>query len=387
MELREDDLFTLASSLAELLGAPVTIENQDTTVLGYSGGEQAVDDARIGTILSRQVPSHYRQLLTEAGVFDRLREEVGVLYVDLISTEMTPRAVIAVRDGDETIGAIWAAVTGAPTPEQESVLRSAVPLAARLMVIDRDRADLAHRRNDERVRALLGGGTRATRAAEELGLHGVITVAAIGAAASNSPGSSRSLPSRLLGSVGLHLDALATRAAAAQLDDVIYLVIGAQESHVHRMLKNYLARARAPIVVGIGREVDGAGDAHRSRTDADLVLGALHHSGRPGVVAGLRESLADVLALQLGDTFAELKAFSPLTALADCDLRHGSELVPSARAYLDHGGDVADAAAALHVHPNTLRNRIRRATDACGVDLDDPDTRLVLMLHLKLRGP
>jgi len=92
-----------------------------------------------------------------------------------------------------------------------------------------------------------------------------------------------------------------------------------------------------------------------------------------------------VLALQLADTFAELDALSPLTAMVLFDREHGSDLVASAYAYLEHGGDIADAAAALHVHPNTLRNRLRRATD-CGVHLDDPDTRLVLMLHLKLRA-
>ncbi|MGH3423410.1 MAG: PucR family transcriptional regulator, partial [Nocardioidaceae bacterium] len=108
MELREDDLFTLAGSLSELLGAPVTIEDRDTTVVAYSGGAQAVDDARIGTILGRQVPPQYRRMLSDAGVFERLRRESGVVYVDLGEVQMTPRAVIAVRDGDDLVGSIWA---------------------------------------------------------------------------------------------------------------------------------------------------------------------------------------------------------------------------------------------------------------------------------------
>jgi len=380
MELREDDLFTLASSLAELLDAPVTIEDTETMVLAYSGGAQAVDDARIGTILSRQVPNHYRQLLSDAGVFERLRSEVDVIYVDLASSTMTPRAVIAVRDGDAVIGAIWAAVACAPTSAQESVLRSAVPIVAHRMVLERERADVSHRLSAERVAVLLAGGVRAGQAAEELGMRGALTVAAIGPANATGP-----LPARLLGSLGLHLDALAARAVIAQPEDVAYAVIGAQQTDVRRILQDYIVRARAPVVIGVGRTADSARAAARSRADADLVLGALRHAGSPGVVAGLRESLAAVLALQLTDTFAELDAISPLTAMAGFDRQHGSELVASAHAYLEHGGDIADAAAALHVHPNTLRNRLRRAADSCGVHLDDPDTRLVLMLHLKLR--
>jgi len=348
MEFREDNLFTLASSLAELLGAPVTIEDTDTVVLAYSGGAQAVDDARIGTILSRRVPDHFRQLLNEAGVFERMRAEPGVVYVDLGSTEMTPRAVIAVRDGDEVIGAIWAAVTCAPTAAQESVLRSAVPLVARRMVLERDRADLAHRTSSARMADLLSGGVQAGRAADEVGMGAPFTVAAMG-----MPDASKPLPARVVGSVGLHLDALAARAVIAQPEDVAYAVIGAGQLPVRRILQ------------------------------ADLVLDALQHLKKPGVVAGLPDSLATVLALQLSEIVTELSAVSPLTALRRFDRQHGSELVASVRSYLDHGGDIADAAAALHVHPNTLRNRLRRAAD-CGVVLGDPDTRLVLMLHLKL---
>ncbi len=381
MELREDDLFTLASSLADLLGAPVTIEDTDTVVLAYSSGSQAVDDARIGTILSRRVPSHYRQLLTDAGVFQRMRTETGVIYVDLASGEMRPRAVISVRDGAEVIGAIWAAVTGAPTAEQESVLRAAVPIVARRMVLERKRADVSRRTSTARIGDLLAGGAHAVTVADELGLSGALTVAAIGSVEATSP-----LPSRLLGSVGLHLDALAARAVIAQPDDVAYAVIGAPESEVRRMLQDYGTRSRASIVTGIGRTVESARQAPRSRADADLVLAALRHSGESGVVAGVAQTLATIFALQSADTFAEFAAVSPLTALHRFDRQHRSELVPSVRFYLDHAGDVAAAASALHVHPNTLRNRLRRAAE-CGVQVDDPDIRLLLMLQLKLLPP
>ena len=89
MDLRDDDLFSVAGSLAELLGAPVTIEDENSTVLAYSGGEQAVDEARIGTILGRQVPSRFRQLLSDAGVFDRLHRESDPIYVDLEDPAIT----------------------------------------------------------------------------------------------------------------------------------------------------------------------------------------------------------------------------------------------------------------------------------------------------------
>jgi len=53
-------------------------------------------------------------------------------------------------------------------------------------------------------------------------------------------------------------------------------------------------------------------------------------------------------------------------------------------AWLDAMGDVRAAAEVLHVHPNTLRYRIRRASELTGLDWADPRTRLLAALLLRL---
>nr|WP_271209989.1 helix-turn-helix domain-containing protein [Rhodococcus wratislaviensis]GLK34885.1 hypothetical protein GCM10017611_17350 [Rhodococcus wratislaviensis] len=383
MDLRGEDLYTVAGSLAELIGAPITIEDENSTVLAYSSGEQAVDQARIETILGRQVPGKYRQLLADAGVFERLHRDTDVFYVDMRMPNMTPRAVIAVRDAGRSVGSIWAAMTSAPTPEQESILRSAVPVVAEHIAAERERVDVTRRMQVDRVRALINGGEPAFRAADDLRLEGRLTVAAAAPVAVGRP-----LPSGLLASLGLYLDTLAVDSVAAQLDDVIYVVIAASEKDVRRLAENFLGRARsgAAFVVAVGREVTTASQAHLSRGDADRVLTVLQHARSGGVVGSMRDSLASVLALRVADIFDGLGELTPLAALTRHDEQHGTDLVATARAFLAHGGDVADAAAALHVHPNTLRNRLRRCVDSCDVDLTDADTRLILMLHLKLTG-
>lgn len=382
MELREGDLFTLAGSISELLEAPVTIEDRDTTVLAYSGGAQAVDDARIDTILGRQVPAEYRRQLADAGVFDRLQRERDVVYVDIGDERLTPRAVIAVRDGDELLGSIWAAVQSPPTADQESVLRTAAPVVADHMRRERERSDAARRKASEHLTTLLAGGENAARAADELGLRGAMTVAVVANADAAEP-----VSSRLHGAVRLHLSAGEPRAVTAEIDGVVYVVTCTDEPGTRRVLADYVARARTHerLAVGVGRQVDSATYAERSRADADLVLDALQHTGRGGEVAGVGDVIADVLALHAGDTLDALAGYSPLAALERFDLEHNADLAATARAYLTHAGDVAAAAATLHVHPNTLRNRLRRAARTCGVDLDDADTAMVLMLHLKRR--
>jgi DNA-binding PucR family transcriptional regulator len=58
--------------------------------------------------------------------------------------------------------------------------------------------------------------------------------------------------------------------------------------------------------------------------------------------------------------------------------------VATLTAWLDAFGDIAAAAAAVHVHPNTLRYRLRRLAEVAGIDLDNADDRFSAMLQLRL---
>ena len=379
MEFSDEDLFAVANSIAELIKAPVTIEDQDTIVFAYSGGEQAVDEARIGTILSRQVPLRFRKALAEAGVFERLVSSDDVIYVDLPKAQMTPRAVVAVRKNGILLGSIWAAVQGQPTAEQERVLTSAAPIVARLIGSERERADSSRRERRELVTRLLAGGRDASEAARGLGLRPPIVVAAIA-------GPDDTIESSLASSVALHLGAVVPRSVSAQLGSTTYAVVGADEVQAARILKDFLARSRkgGTLTIGLGRQVDEPHRIDVSRADADLVLDTMLHTAGLGRVGTMRERFTDVLALQSSAFMAAHADLSPLTTLTAYDQDHDTHLVEAAGAYLDAGGDVAKAAKRIHVHPNTMRNRIRRAAQSCDVDLADPDTRLALMLHLKI---
>ena len=65
---------------------------------------------------------------------------------------------------------------------------------------------------------------------------------------------------------------------------------------------------------------------------------------------------------------------------------HDPMLADTLRAYLDSFGDVAAAAQWLHVHPNTVRYRVRRIEQLLATSLADPDVRLLLSLSLRATG-
>jgi hypothetical protein len=82
----------------------------------------------------------------------------------------------------------------------------------------------------------------------------------------------------------------------------------------------------------------------------------------------------------LGDAF-DVRYLEPLSALG----RLGAELEATLRAWLASGMRIEDAARALHVHPNTLRHRLRRFEETTGAELRNPDDLVELWWALERR--
>jgi hypothetical protein len=82
----------------------------------------------------------------------------------------------------------------------------------------------------------------------------------------------------------------------------------------------------------------------------------------------------------LGDAFAA-RYLEPLAGLG----RLGAELETTLRAWFDQEMRVDDTARALHIHPNTLRHRLRRFEEATGTTLRDPRNLVELWWALERR--
>ncbi len=65
------------------------------------------------------------------------------------------------------------------------------------------------------------------------------------------------------------------------------------------------------------------------------------------------------------------------------DERHRSELEHTVEVFLASGGRWAATAQRLHVHVNTLRNRLARIEELTGRDLQSTDDRVDLHLALQ----
>jgi DNA-binding PucR family transcriptional regulator len=110
----------------------------------------------------------------------------------------------------------------------------------------------------------------------------------------------------------------------------------------------------------------------------------LHAAGRlgAGTLVIADDHLLDLLIAADERLIADLvtRRLAPLAGMTPAGRRRAEETL---RAWLDAHGDVARAAAALHVHPQTVRYRLGTLHEAFGEVLDHPAARLELDLALR----
>lgn len=381
------DLFALADAIAAATGGATAVEDPRQRILAYSTVPgQPVDDDRRQGILGLRVPvslpntEQYRTLFAAAGPvrLPALRE--GVL----------PRLAVAVRAGGETLGSVWIVDDGTLAADAEETLVQGASTAALLLLRARAAQELARHQDSDLLRRVLDGTADAAGSAVRLGVEGPVRVAAFVLDAASLPDAEQT-GLRLLDVVRLQCEARYGRHACVLVDGVVYAVlpaVGEQGGGRHRRLaEDIVARAgqalRVPVRAGLGAVVAGLGEVTGSRADADLVLRVL---GPSLPVATVDEVRPRVTLLRLAEVLGERRELSAgaWRRVLAFDAEQGTDYARTLVSWFDAGCDMAGAAKLLAVHPNTCRYRLKQVRLHVGIDLDDPDERLVLWLQLRV---
>ncbi|MER6732763.1 PucR family transcriptional regulator [Streptomyces puniciscabiei] len=379
------DLFALADAIATATGGATAIEDPRQRILAYSTVPgQPVDEDRRQGILGRQVPASAEN--TEQ--YRRLFAADRPLRLPALAAGDLPRLAMPVRAGGETLGSVWVIDGGSLAPDAEDTLAQGASTAALLLLRARAARELARHRGSELLRRLLDGtAADAATAAERLGLTGPVRVAAFVLDSAASVPDAERTALRLLDVVRLQCEARYGRHAGVLVDGVVYAVLPGPGERHKRLAEDIVARAgqalRVPVRAALGEVVPDAAGLADSRADADLVLRVLD-AELP--VAGVDEVRPRVTLLRLAEVMGErreLTAGAWQRVLA-YDAAHGTEYARTLVCWFDAGCDMAGAAKLLAVHPNTCRYRLRQLQQHAGVDLDDPDERLVLWLQLRV---
>lgn len=180
-------------------------------------------------------------------------------------------------------------------------------------------------------------------------------------------------------------------AERARIDDeMAFVAPAAQRGEIDSRLSRLVARSsREPPLVVLSEPVESILRAPEALRQARFMLGLL----KSGVLEGpviRSESLDEIGVFGLlfhlwGNPAVESFRRQVLGDLEEYDRRRGTQLIETLEAYLSSGGSLAEAAAMLSVHRNTLSYRINRIAELSGRDLANPRDRLLLRVALLCR--
>lgn len=399
------DLFALAQTIASTTGGIVSIEDPSARVLAYSGSVDEADELRRLSILGRRGPESYLAMLRQWGVYERLRS--GEQVVDVAERPdlgIRRRMAVGIHAGEQYLGTIWVQEGDASLrPDAARTLIGAARVVALSLIRRHSESSAPAALREQLLVALLDGRADPALVAVQVGADptGRVVVVAftIGGAPEGRPsqrGETEALFSRMARLVAVHAAAYRRAALVTVAQTRGYVLLpdlpaNEPKEAVVTLTREIVAAARGLFSVGVraavGAVVDGFEHVAASRAEADRVLDALvRDPDTTRTVATFDDVRPQVLLSEIHDLLVHNPQIRDdrLLALAAEDARRGIALAASLAAYLDAFGDVAAAAATLHVHPNTLRYRVRRATEITGLDLADPRQRLIATLQLGL---
>ncbi|SEK95101.1 PucR family transcriptional regulator [Streptacidiphilus jiangxiensis] len=402
----EGDLFALAQTTAVLTGGIVSIEDTANRILAYSRSADSdeIDDLRRLTILGWQGPEPYLSKLREWGVFQQLRAGDTVVAIDEHpELGLRRRLVVAIRSGERQLGTIWVQEGATPLTERaDQALLGAARVAALQLMRRRRSVSSELRLTQNLLSGVLEGTTGAQSLAGHLGLDPKRPAAVLGFALPGSgPGSDELHREETLSLMAVHAAARHRSALTAAVDERVYVLLPELPRGVApatllgwarelaEAATRHLSPSGLPSVAvhgALGEVAPTLSGTAASRREADRILDAMVAGHVDAQVADLAQVRAQVLLAETLDLLAAAPSVRDprLTALLAHDAEHGGQLAPSVLAWLDAFGDVREAAAALHIHPNTLRYRVRRAEQLTSLDLSRPEERVLAMLQLRL---
>ncbi|PRI12648.1 PucR family transcriptional regulator [Leucobacter massiliensis] len=389
------DLDAVAELIAARVRGSVTIEDLDSQVLAYSSTGGDVDARRREAILRRRVPPERVRELLRSGFLQWLSSTTEVVHRPAGEGE-PERLVIAVRAAGEMIGSIWVADLRGDVEEASAALRDSANLAVpHLLYASALRAGRLHDATAA-VHELLSGEVPPAEAASRAGLtaDAAAGVLRIGLADGTRLAGARTRLAERLGALAGHYGCrVSTIADAGEVTAVLsgFRDIDAAGTGLWSMAQSLgdgPGSREMPLVIGVGEAAPSLHTLAASAESAAAAFAALRWEGRSG--AARLDEVAEGAALHHIHRLlrgAQPPVATPVDRLRAHDAEHGSDLTRTLDEYLAAFGNVTATAAALNYHPNSLRYRLNRIQEISGIRLDDPDSRLLAQLQLRLMPP
>ncbi|MEU4133787.1 helix-turn-helix domain-containing protein [Streptomyces wuyuanensis] len=309
--------------------------------------------------------------------------------------------VVAVSAGGELLGALVLRGQPALDPVDRRTLERAAMVTSLLLLARRSAGEAEQRVRGELLDDLLDASgrdprmlrERAARLRADLDAPHVVLAARIDAPPGPGGGDRATADRQRLRSAASHL--AATRHGLAATRDggtVLLLPLGPGDSapELARQTARHLGGTlREPVTVGASAPVEAPagtpGSVQAAYAEARRCVEALRLLGRSGEGAAAPD--LGFLGLLLADT-GDIAGFVHRTIgpVADYDERRGTDLVRTLDAYFAGGMSPARTKDELHVHVNTVAQRLERIGRLLGEDWQSPARALEIQLALRLHA-
>lgn len=360
----------------ELIGAGGGVTDLTTALVGLVGGWAVLTDAAgtrrsaHGTPPGDPVEAGAVDPLADTPLARAARASGGLTVEDM-------RYAVPVRAGHHHLGTL-VGVAGQLHDADWRIVERAAAVSALVLLFERDTEAARQRRVSDLVTDLLAGvlpSAEATRVLRKEGLDAGVPLCVIAMRATTAPVSALVLAAGVaVGRSGIVGEAGRTAVALVADADP-----SAAASRLAARLRSFgeVTAAGVGPVAGMDGIPDAFGEARRT-LDAMLALDRRGESaaaadlGFAGLVVGSAPDIAAYVERVIGPVI-------------DYDRERGAELVKTLEAYFAAGGSAARASEPLHVHVNTVVQRMSRVGRLLGADWDEPERALEVQLALRLR--
>ncbi|KIH97903.1 diguanylate phosphodiesterase [Streptomonospora alba] len=352
-----------------------------TDLVLRGGGVEEVE-AAVSAVLGGAVTVYDASVHAERLAAPALAEAVGASQSSGRAVRTGTGWVAAAVAGGEALGAVVLEGVDLDAADQRILERAAMVIAL-LLVMRRSASEAENRVRGDLLDAVLDAPERdpdtLRRRAERLGAdleseHVVVVAEAPGA----HPGRLRS--------AAMHLAETPGGLAGTRSGTTVLVLPGSHPAEVGRSAADTLAAAVNTEVTGGAAGPAAELPAYAARfSEARRCLRTLVALGRSGDVAS-PEDLGFLGLLLGGDRDVAGFVDSVLGSLIDYDRRRETALVETLRAYFACGGSMSRAKDELHVHVNTVAQRLERVGRLVGPDWHEPGRALEIQLALRLHA-
>jgi len=362
----------VAAALAEILGGEIIVVDPEGHVIAGAPKNPAASGAPAG------------MLLEEAAAQALAAAQQGGRSVASAAGDSTPGArATPIVAGPEHLGALVLLETNIARDADVRILERAAQVTALLLLNQRSVAETEHRLRGEFVGDLLAETSsdpeRMHRLAHLLGadLDQPQTVIA-----ASVPDATRHQAWSAAGTLAAGAGGL----AGSQDGNVVLIVPSADAAGAAANLARSLAaNLGVKVTAGAAGPVAGLGSIRAAYQDAEHCLQMLIGLGRVGETATYDELGAyGLLFSHAGQDSIEKFVHYAIGSVLDYDAVRQTDLTKTLSAYFEQGGNVTRSAKVLHIHPNTLYQRLGRIGELLGEDWQNPDHALQLHLALKI---